>query len=411
VTDEEDCSVKTTEHLRPPEQYPDGSPYKTQDINLRCYYNPDKVYDLERRYLSGFRLLRQGNENLVIFGAITGVPVDLVDAKARANVDFTDANQRNSYYDTILGDTRMQEMIDPSTMPGSGRGNLLPSCTGTDEAGHSLQAQPPRRIVALAKDFGENGVVQSICQGDFGPAMDAIIDVIAKQLSTVCLPRPLVRQADHTVACNVVWELPKLGTAPTTTPTECSAAAYLLPVESGRAPVNDRGGNNCQVAQLPVTDDVFAAKRQPDGDGWYYDNYSTDLSKQCPAAQPQRVAFTAGAKPPTGVVVKLECLNETQMYVDPTRDVAAGSVQPEIGTPCATDQTAGKVSGDDACIVTLANGMQDKSLFCHPETNVCMRACSSDTQCPPAWVCDTRSESTAATNGRAYCVNPTCLTD
>jgi hypothetical protein len=411
VTDEEDCSVRTTEHLHPPDQYPDSSPYKKQDINLRCYYNPDKVYDIQHRYLAGFRLLRPGNENLVIFGAITGVPVELVDANARAALDFSNATERDAYYDGILADQRMQEQLDPSTMPGSGRGNLLPSCTGTDEAGHSLQAQPPRRIVTLAKEFGENGVVQSICQSDFGPAMDAIIDVIAKQLSTVCLPRPLVRKSDHSVGCNVVWELPKAGTAPNTTPTECSQALYLSPVDPGRAPVNDRGGNNCKVAQLPVADDVYTAKREPDGAGWYYDNYSADLPKQCPVSQPQRVAFTAAAKPPTGVVVKLECLNETQMYVDPTRDTAPGSKQPEIGTPCGTDQSNGQSSGDDACVVTLNGGAQDHSLFCHPESNVCARACNSSTQCPPAWVCDTRADSVAATNGRAYCVNPTCLTD
>jgi hypothetical protein len=413
LTDEEDCSPRTTEHLKPPDQYAADSPYKNEDINLRCHYNPDKSYDVQNRYLKGFKALRAGNENLVIFAAITGVPTDLVDAKARGAVDFTDANQRNAYYDGILADPRMQETIDPSTNPGMGSGNLVPSCSGTDSAGHSLVAQPPRRIVTLAKLFGENGVIQSICQSDFGPAMDAIIDVIAKQLGAVCLPRPLVRKADRMVGCNVVWELPKPGTAPMTTATDCSQLPFLGPVESGRAPINDRGGNNCVVTQLGVSEADFAAKTPPSmGEGWYYDNYSADLAKQCPLNQPQRVAFTAGAKPPTGVVVKLECLNETQRIANTRKDVSTAMVQPEIGTPCGTDQTqtAGSTvaTGDAACIVTLNNGMQDTSMFCHPQLEVCARACSSDTDCPPAWVCDTRAASMASANGKSFCVNPTC---
>jgi hypothetical protein len=414
LTDEEDCSPRTTEHLKPPSQYPADSPYKNQDINLRCHYNPDKSYDVKGRYLAGFRGLRPGNENLVIFGAITGVPTDLVDEKARKQVDFTNAAQRDAYYDGILNDPRMQETIDPSTNPGTGTGNITPSCSGTDAAGHSLIAQPPRRIVTLAKLFGENGIIQSICQGDFGPAMDAIIEVIAKQLGAVCLPRPLVRKADRMVGCNVVWELPKPGTAPASTATDCSQLPFLGPVDSGRAPVNDRGGNNCKVLQLPVSEAEYNAKTPPaTGDGWYYDNYSADLAKQCPLNQPQRVAFTANAKPPTGVVVKLECLNETQRLADTRSNVSLTTVQPEIGTPCGSDQTqmastSTIATGDAACAITLNDGTQDNSMFCHPQLQVCARSCTSNTDCPAAWVCDTRADSMAAANGKSYCVNPTC---
>jgi hypothetical protein len=409
LTDEEDCSPRTTEHLKPPSQYPADSPYKNQDINLRCHYNPEKSYDVKGRYLAGFKGLRPGNENLVIFAAITGVPKDLVDEKARAAVDFTNAAQRDAYYDGILADPRMQEMIDPSTNPGTGTGNIIPSCTGTDAAGHSLIAQPPRRIVTLAKLFGENGVIQSICQGDFGPAMDAIINVIAKQLGAVCLPRPLVRKSDGMVGCNVVWELPKPGMAPATTPTECGGAfPYLKPVENGRAPTNDRGGNNCQVDQLAVKDASSGAV-PPAGDGWFYDNFTKELTQQCNKSQPQRVAFTSSAKPPTGVVVKLECLNETQRLANTNPKVNTTMLQPEIGTPCGKDVTgANGISGDAACIVTLNNAMEDHGMFCHPELNTCVQACTSDTDCPAAWVCDGRAQSTAATDGKAYCVNPTC---
>jgi hypothetical protein len=407
VTDEEDCSSRTTDHLKPANQYPADSPFVKQDLNLRCYYNAPLMYDVANRYLKGFRLLRQGNEQLVVFAAITGVPPTLVEKKVLDMTDFSNEGARNQFYDTILSDARMQEVVDPGTMPGSGMGNLTPSCVRTDTTGNVSKAYPPRRIVQLAKLFGENGVVQSICQDDFGSAMDAIINVIAKQLGAVCLPRPLVRKSDGKVGCNVVWELPPPGMAPTTTPTECSQApgGYLGPVDPGRAPINDRKGNNCKVAQLMVTESAPKSP-PPAGDGWYYDNFTDELTRQCSKAQPQRVAFTSTAKPPTGVIVKLECLNETQRLANTQKNVNTSAPQPEIGSPCKN--TMGGATGDEACKVGLDDGSSDDRMFCHPAYNTCVRKCTSSTDCPPAWVCDDRMVTLDISTGRAFCVNPTC---
>src|SRR4029077_12844743 len=109
---------------------------------------------------------------------------------------------------------------------------------------------------------------------------------------------------------------------------------------------NSSGGNNCKVTQLPVTDGT--SKTAPSGDGWYYDNFSDDVTKTCPKVQPQRVAFTAGAKPPTGVTVKLDCLNETQVYEDTRTDLNTAVPQPEIGSACGADVVGATVSGDAA---------------------------------------------------------------
>ena len=48
VTDEEDCSMSSTEFALPTTQLTMDSPYYKQDINLRCFYNPDKLYDVVR---------------------------------------------------------------------------------------------------------------------------------------------------------------------------------------------------------------------------------------------------------------------------------------------------------------------------------------------------------------------------
>jgi hypothetical protein len=188
VSDEEDCSPRTTEHLKPPSQLPDDSPYRDQDINLRCFYNKSLLYDVGKRYLTGFQRLRPGNEQLVAFAAIVGVPTDLVDADTLSATDFADPASRDAYYERILNDDRMQERIDPSTNPGTGTGNLVPSCQRDDASGNRSVAYPPRRIVELAQLFGANGRVQSICQDDFSPAMNAIVDMMAHRIAAPCEP-------------------------------------------------------------------------------------------------------------------------------------------------------------------------------------------------------------------------------
>ena len=186
VTDEEDGSAKTTEHLYPTTQLAMDSPYYDQDINLRTFYNPQNLYGVLSRYWRGYRGLRPGNEQLVVFAGIVGVPPDLVDADARSQLDSANQEGVDAFYDRILDDPRMQEVIDPESHPGIGTGNLLPSCTRTDAQGNVAKAFPPRRIVELAKAFGRNGMVQSICQDDFSPAIDGIVDMMAHRISEPC---------------------------------------------------------------------------------------------------------------------------------------------------------------------------------------------------------------------------------
>jgi hypothetical protein len=66
-----------------------------------------------------------------------------------------------------------------------GLGNLRPSCQTPRGV-----AYPPRRIVEVARQFGENGIVQSICDDDLGRAIDAIASMIGRQLRTGKAARP-----------------------------------------------------------------------------------------------------------------------------------------------------------------------------------------------------------------------------
>jgi hypothetical protein len=399
VSDEEDCSSQDTSHFTYSNS--PNNPLSKQGINLRCYYNKQNLYDIER-YVTGYKSLRPSNEDLVIFGAIVGVPPKLVDADARKDVDFLspESSSRDEYYDRILADDKMQER--PVNTDNPTIANVEPSCSREDITGEPATAYPPIRIVQVAKAFGRNAIVQSICQDDFGPAMDAIIDVITVQLGAVCLPRSLVRQSDGKVGCNVIWELPKAGTAPDSTPTECDRS-FLKEVTDGREPTNGRGGRNCIVDQLAVK----RVGDRPEGDGWFYDDFTPERAAECRKDQPQRVSFSEAAKPPTGVTVKLECLNETQRLANTRLDIKEG--QPEIGSPCTSLDDEGTPTPDDSlCMMELKTGEEDDSMFCHPEFNVCVKSCTGSSQCPGGWVCDRRPRSAELAGGKTYCTNPTC---
>jgi hypothetical protein len=408
VSDEDDCSARTTEQF--------ASSFSDKPLNFRCQDFPDRLWPASR-YVDAFKALRPGRPDLVVFAGIVGVPARLVTQAARANVSFDDIGSRNAYYDAILADPAMQVMVADAQ-------NLRASC----QSQMGGNAYPPRRIVDVARSFGEAGLVQSICQEDFAPAMDAIIDIISKRLTGVCLPRPLVSTSLGKVDCNVVWELPPPGVNVPGAPHECAERpAYLSSPAPEHAQRNRQNGAICVVKQLPVHD--LKLVRAASDEGWYYDTFSDEVLRTCKQT-PQRVSFTEAATPPVGVLVNLECLNEAQRYESNRTDVVTTVKQPNIGDGCGDlkDAAGNPIAPDSACAVRLADPHGgpssdgfDRRMFCHPTRNVCVMPCSSAGDCPPAWACDGRAETVASTrstlraatdnsrpSGSAICVNPTC---
>lgn len=373
VTDEEDCSASDTRVF----DMTDGE----RRNELRCFLHRDKLYDIRDRYVSTLRAIRP-EEKLLIFGAIVGVPQDLVSERARSQVNWESPASIEQYYDAILRDDRMQQRIN------SEGDKLESSCT--NESGPEPQfAYPPRRIVELASAFGKNGVVQSICEDNFGPAMDVLIEAIVQNLGNVCLPRTLVPNDRGLVeGCEVVWELPE-------TPWpgsigSCGERSYLTP----RTAVD--GSPQCAVDQVAVR----GGAPEPGRAGWYYDDFSAELGELC-SATPQRIAFTE--PPPSGVTVRLDCAKDFAAAPEPI-DLLASIEQPTVGSDCRGQDGS---ADDSRCVVTLGDGQREQRMLCHPTENVCIQPCVADGDCPGAFRCDDRPE-TIASAGRAICVNPTC---
>jgi hypothetical protein len=316
----------------------------------------------------------------------------------------------------------MQKRIDQDNPT-----RLETSCEAVDpETGESRGvAFPPRRIVRVAKQLEErnsNGIVQSICQADFRPALDAITGKIADVLSGSCLPRELNPNSSGEVSCNVIEVLPQEGDftkcsdIPGRLPVNCEPSAedcsnvqpeYETDPETGER----TSGEVCRVQQLAV-DRNTSPPTVEDGAGWFYDDFSSEVKNKCGENQMdgQRISFTSGDEPRTGVLVRLECLQAVRSD--------DGEAQGGEGNSCQ--------QGGTCTIGSFCNPMNDQAcsnspdfsnmLICDGNTNTCQLPCESDADCLEqnlgGFVCDLRpgddDPDTTSRFSQPVCVNPTC---
>lgn len=156
VTDEDDCSTTDTSLFDP-------SPAANATLGpgpRRCAENADRLTALSR-YTGAFHDLELDRPGNVLVGAITGVPRDLVSSPI--GVDYA----------AVLADARMQIQVDPSDA-----NKLAPAC----EFGGVGSAPPGRRLVQVVQDFGQNGILASICDPDLTDTMQAIGELVAARI-------------------------------------------------------------------------------------------------------------------------------------------------------------------------------------------------------------------------------------
>jgi hypothetical protein len=145
-------------------------------MNVRCTGEADRLYPVER-YENGLHMLREGAEQLVLFAAITGVPPDRVDGHAMAAFDYANDKARETFYNHLLSDARMQGKIETQGTPDVSDDKVQHVCGNADGT-----ADPARRITEVARSFGENGMVQSICQDDYESTVRFILGRIAERM-------------------------------------------------------------------------------------------------------------------------------------------------------------------------------------------------------------------------------------
>jgi len=379
ITDEDDCST-TDPRLFDIEARP-GNPYQGPFLdpptnftkfNLRCSehskddtVDETKVLQPIRRYIDEIAALK-ADPSQVVFAAITGIP-------EKPELDPGLFNTEEDRYQAILDHVDMMEVENPAEDADLNQ-QLTPAC-GSSAADFAV---PARRIVETAKGLAEANtgvgtVVESICAADYAPALNAIVDRIAAALRQLCLPRPLIRNSQNVVGCEVREVQPEGVT--------CADAGR------GREPEavsNEDGREVCRITQLPGSEQIGV----PQGLGWFYDDFTAETVDAC-AFNPeqQRVSFTMGSEPQSGTRIRFECLQTA-----PPQDV-------DIGWPCGSPTECER----SAESLNEQYDRDNLSLACDPDTNTCQLSCTSNAQCPGGFSCFDASD-----DGASYCVNPTC---
>jgi hypothetical protein len=248
-----------------------------------------------------------------------------------------------------------------------------------------LRVDASQRVLA-ERNTGIGTVIESICATDYAPALNTIVDRIAAALRQLCLPRPLDRDSNGFVRCEVREVQPEGQT--------CAQAE-----SRGREPIpvaSEDGREVCRVVQLPGNAGV------PAGLGWFYDDFTAETASACAFNdEQQRLSFTDGASPSSGARIRLECLQ--------AEPPASG----DIGWPCAVEAdcnpepaSCGEGESITDCERRILKERYDRdnlSLTCDSASNTCQLACESALQCPGGFVCvDTSGDD------NRYCEHSDC---
>lgn len=104
--------------------------------------------------------LRVDAPDLALLAVVTGVPVDLVDVSARLPYSMETFAGRESFYSALLTDPRMQPVASSagSEATDDELGLTAGRCSSDPQLGY-----PAPRLVQAVRNFGSQGVVQSLC--------------------------------------------------------------------------------------------------------------------------------------------------------------------------------------------------------------------------------------------------------
>jgi hypothetical protein len=181
LTDEDDCSLQDPRIATPQSALPQDHPFAAQGLDVRCIRNPEGLYPTGR-YIDGLKALRPGAEDRVMFFAIAGVPPATVGDEALRPGTLEDPDARGRFYDAILNAPSMLDAIDEGSASSPDDDAVVPVCDGENGP-----ARPARRLVEVARGFGMNGLVQSICERDLSRAIDVILRSIARRLGPAAI--------------------------------------------------------------------------------------------------------------------------------------------------------------------------------------------------------------------------------
>jgi phenylpyruvate tautomerase PptA (4-oxalocrotonate tautomerase family) len=262
IGDGDDCSVRDAAFFETPELQDPG----TGEAALACGLEEN------RQHLVPVEELRQaiadlaGHETYATFVAVTGVPAD-------------DACQGAGYaLGGCLAHPDMQSTpVFDQDLPGAW--SFAPACERTEGDAVVTRARPSRRLVELARSFGNRGYVFSICEPDWSPAVEDIAMLAAPSLCGTCHPKPLEWDpAARRARCGMVARFDDEPCPPELGPAEPAVESWM----------DDDGVEHvrswCRVPALEASlwcgDNDFQTCPFADALGWYYCENEVDVEAE-----------------------------------------------------------------------------------------------------------------------------------
>ena len=308
VTDEEDCSAQDMTIFDIA-----SLPYS---INLQCYYQKDKLYGIDR-YFNDLSSLRSNPANLVL-GFIVGVPPDdpLLPPVCEGRGDEIGG---------CLDTPPMQETVrvDDQLLEYSCKypADCTPPNPPTEPGNCNSEAFPAIRYVNLAKQFGDNAVVQSICTDSFAPAVAALTEKLKEAINAQRFRRQLQIEKDTEDAtgcrcvatCDIIEELTdnrpceSLGNpAKKTLYDEFGMPAVSVDEDTGQVHTLckiEQAGARLGDCSMSCDDALAVLTKDPENAGWWYDP-SEDIDGD--TVNDPQVKFE-DVQPESGSGVSIQC--------------------------------------------------------------------------------------------------------
>jgi hypothetical protein len=168
ISDEEDCSIPDQSRAI----FDATTMVVSGGLNVRCGLRDNQnLLHATARYVDGLKALKPAAyQDRVLFAAVVGIPLventgSVVHVGVRA-------------LDTLLTRADMQFAVRRNS---SGTDDeAVPACINQDGDG---SAAPGRRYLEVAKGFGDNGLVTSICEDQYETLMLNLAEKLAAQLS------------------------------------------------------------------------------------------------------------------------------------------------------------------------------------------------------------------------------------
>lgn len=301
VTDEDDCSMEDAPGLFGTPAFEDP---EMLDIACRADGSDEYLFDVES--LFDAIAWAKGSPGSVLFAAITGVPNEGTAAAA--------CEGRGDEIGACLDREEMQLAPEQPGLPEDEAWAFRPACARSESGATVTSAAPARRIVELANDhFGQNAYVSSICNVDWGPAMDDFAKMILSRMPRICASEPLDWDPVEKVpsGCEMMAAF-----------TNPEGNACPWPLDDGAEAIVERSTGSdgsaittvtCPLPKIPTEFDC--ADRTPeqlaaldDGFGWAYCENRGDLS-ETPGVCLYDLTITQSAQHELlGAPVEMRCL-------------------------------------------------------------------------------------------------------